>query len=292
VSGFGAILVDPFAAYGFMRLALVACAALALANGPVGVLLLARRMSLAGDLLGHAVMPGAALGFLLAGYALWALSLGGFVTGLLVGLLATLVGRMSAAQQEAGLAAFYLLSLSLGVLLVALQGSNIDIMHVLFGTVLAVDPPTLVLIAALASVVVLALAALYRPFALDAVDPPFLAALGGGARLYRAVFLVLVVLCLVAGFEAFGTLLAAGPLLLPAAAARCWTRRLGPAIAISTALGLVSGYLGLLVSFFVNLPSGPAIVLAAGAFYIASLAATRRRAPSGARAALGASWSG
>src|SRR4249919_4259631 len=86
-------LIGPFEAFSFMRIALVASFALALANGPVGTLLLLRRESLSGNVLSHAVMPGAAIGFLYAGYSLAALSLGGFVTGALVAGSAGLVAR-------------------------------------------------------------------------------------------------------------------------------------------------------------------------------------------------------
>jgi zinc/manganese transport system permease protein len=271
------VLIEPFAAYGFMRSALVGLAALALANGPIGVLLLIRRMSLVGDVLSHAVMPGAALGFALAGYSLLALSAGGVVTGLAVAALSSLAARGPTQQQDVNLAVFYLLSLAIGVLLVTWRGSNIDLMHVLFGTILAVDMRTLVLMALLASASVLVLAAIYRPLAVEAFDPGFLQAVSGGGRVYRLLFLALVVLDLVAGFQAFGTLLAVGPLLLPAAAARCWTHRVAPAVLLSTLLGFIAGATGLLLSFFFNLPSGPAIVLMGGALYLVSLAATRYR---------------
>jgi len=275
MSALEAILVEPFAAYGFMRSALVGLAALALANGPIGVLLLVRRMSLVGDVLSHAVMPGAALGFAIAGYSLLALSAGGVLTGLAVAALSTILTRHGQ-QHDVNLAVFYLLSLAVGVLVVTARGSNIDLVHVLFGTVLAVGMPTLVLMALLASVNLVVLAAVYRPLVVEALDPGFLQAVSGGGALYRLIFLALVVIDLVAGFQAFGTLLAVGPLLLPAAAARCWTERIGASIALATALGVAAGYVGLLLSYFLNLPSGPAIVLAAGGFYFVSAAAARR----------------
>jgi len=270
-----AILIAPFAAYGFMRMALVAVAALALANGPCGVLLLARRMSLAGELFSHAVMPGAALGFLMAGYSALALSAGGFLTGLAVAAVSTLIGRGGAPRDEVDLAAFYLMALAIGVLLVSLAGSNADLMHVLFGTILAVDIRALVLIASMATISTLVLAAFYRPLAVDSFDPDFLQAVGGAGDTYRIMFLAVLVLDLVAGFQAFGTLLAVGPMLLPAAAARRLTRRIGPSIALAVLFGGIAGYAGLLLSFFANLPSGPAVVLMAGALYVASALATR-----------------
>ena len=163
------LLIGPFESFGFMRTALVACLALALANGPVGTLLLLRRMSLEGDVLSHAVMPGAALGFLYAGYSLAALSLGGFLTGVLVAGSAGVVARFRPKRQEASLAAFYLVSLALGVIIVSARGSNVDLMHVLFGTVLAVDMRNLLFIAIISSVTLLVLAAIYRPLAVELV---------------------------------------------------------------------------------------------------------------------------
>jgi zinc/manganese transport system permease protein len=275
-----ALIVEPFETLAFMRAALVACLALALSNGAVGTLLVLRRMSFDGDALGHAVMPGAAVGFLYAGPSPAWLSLGGLASGLAVAALAGLIagGR---ARQDAGLVAFYLVALSLGVVLVAWRGSNVDVMRVLFGTVLAIDQQALVQIAAVSSVIVLLIAVLYRPLAVGAFDPAFLRAAGTRTP-YEAVFLVLVVLALVASFQAFGTLLAVGPMLLPAAAARSWGLGVAATIALATGFGLAASIAGLLVSYHGNLPSGPAIVLAAGLLFGISLIASsslRRLAP-------------
>jgi zinc/manganese transport system permease protein len=270
------LLVGPFETYGFMRIALVASLALALANGPIGTLLLMRQESLDGNVLSHAVMPGAALGFLYAGYSLAALTLGGLLTGLAVAGLAALMASTRRQRQDAGLIAFYLVSLSFGIMIVAARGSQADLMHVLFGTVLAVDLKGLVLIACISSATMLALAALYRPLAVEAFDPAFLRAVGGGGGAFRAIFITLVVLNLVASFQAFGTLLAIGPMLLPAAAARCWTRKVWPTIALATFIGMAAAVAGLLISYYAKLPSGPAIVMAAGVMYGLSLPAAGR----------------
>ena len=264
------ILVAPFSEYAFMRSALVACMALAVASGPLGTLLLLRRMGLVGDVLSHAVMPGAAVGFALAGSALAVLSTGGLVTGIAVVLLMILGTRFGAQREDASLAAFYFASIGVGVLIVSLRGTNLDLMHVLLGTVLAIDVPALVLIVAIASVVVAVLALIFRPLAIQSFDSAFLRTMRGSDSLYRAVFLVLVVLDLVAGFQAFGTLLAGVPLLLPAAAARCWAQRIGPLVGLSIGFGMVAGYAGLLVSYHLNVPSGPAIACAAALIYAVS----------------------
>jgi zinc/manganese transport system permease protein len=271
------ILVAPFSEYAFMRSALVACMALAVASGPLGTLLLLRRMGLVGDVLSHAVMPGAAVGFALAGSALVVLSTGGLLTGIAVVLFMILGTRFGAQREDASLAAFYFASIGVGVLVVSLRGTNLDLMHVLLGTVLAIDLPALVLIVAVASVIVAMLALIFRPLAIQSFDPAFLRTMGGSDTAYRAIFLVLVVLDLVAGFQAFGTLLAGVPLLLPAAAARCWAQRIGPLVGLSIGFGMAAGYAGLLVSYHLNVPSGPAIACAAALVYAVSALASVSR---------------
>jgi zinc/manganese transport system permease protein len=273
------ILVAPFSEYAFMRSALVACLALAVASGPLGTLLLLRRMGLVGDVLSHAVMPGAAIAFALAGSALAVLSVGGLLTGLAVVFLMALGTRFGAQREDASLAAFYFASIGVGVLIVSLRGTNLDLMHVLLGTVLAIDVPALVLIVAITSVVLAVLALIFRPLAIQSFDPSFLRIMGAGDDTYRVVFLTLVVLDLVAGFQAFGTLLAGVPLLLPAAAARCWARRIGPLVCLSVGFGAAAGYAGLLVSYHLNVPSGPAIACAAALVYaVSALLPAGRRA--------------
>jgi zinc/manganese transport system permease protein len=266
------VALAPFAEFGFMRRALVGCLALALGCGPIGTILVIRRMSLMGDALSHAVLPGAALGFITAGLSLPAMSLGGVVAGLVVALLSGLVTRLTPLREDASFAGFYLMSLALGVLLVSVHGSNVDLLRLLFGSILAVDDAALVLIGGIATASLLLLAVIYRPLVVECFDPGFLRAVGGHGGLVHTLFLALVVFNLVAGFQALGTLMAVGLMMLPAAAARFWVRELWSLSAASSALALGSGFLGLLLSYHLDLPSGPAIVLVAGLGYLASVA--------------------
>ncbi len=265
------LLIEPFASYEFMRRALVACLALAMGCGPVGIILLLRRMSLMGDALSHAVLPGAAVGFLVAGLSLTAMSLGGFVAGLAVALLAALVTRLTPLREDASFAAFYLTSLALGVLIVSLRGSNVDLFNVLFGSVLAVDDRALLLEGTLTSVSLVTLAVIYRPLVTECFDPLYLRAVGVGGGLYHGIFLVLVVLNLVASFQALGTLMAVGLMMVPAAAARFWAREVWSLALTSSAIGLLAGLIGLLASYHAALPSGPAIILTASGIYVLSV---------------------
>jgi zinc/manganese transport system permease protein len=264
-------LLQPFAEFPFMRRALVATLALSLGSAPIGCVLVLRRMSLVGDAMAHAVLPGAAAGFLLAGLSLPAMSLGGFVAALVVALAAGFVTRATPQREDASFAAFYLIALALGVLLVSLRGSQVDLMHLLFGSVLAVDDAALLQIAAVASLTLWALAAAYRPLVLESFDPGFLRSVGGPGAQVHMLLLVLLVANLVSAFQALGTLMAVGLMMLPAASARFWVAGLPAMAALAMAFGAASGAAGLLLSYHAELPSGPCIVLVCGAGYVASV---------------------
>ena len=134
-------LIAPFTEFEFMRRALAAAIALALGGAPIGVFLMLRRMSLVGDAMAHAILPGAAIGFLLSGLNLFAMTIGGLIAGFAVAILAGVVARTTELKEDASLATFYLVSLALGVTIVSIKGTNIDLLHVLFGNILAMDDP-------------------------------------------------------------------------------------------------------------------------------------------------------
>jgi zinc/manganese transport system permease protein len=264
-------LISPFVEFEFMRRALVGACALALAGSPIGVFLLLRRMSLTGDAIGHAILPGAAIGYLVAGLSLPAMTIGGVVAGLSVALLAGLVARVTVLREDASLAAFYLVSLALGVTILSVGGSTIDLFHVLFGNVLALDEATLIFLASASTITLLALAVIYRALALETLDPGFLASVSRAGGPATLLFLSLVVLNLVAGFHALGTLLCVGVMILPAASARLWSADVTRMTLIAMACGLFASAAGLLLSFHFNLPPGPLVVLCAGAWHALSL---------------------
>jgi zinc/manganese transport system permease protein len=264
-------LIGPFADFAFMRRALVGAVILSASACPVGVFLMLRRMSLAGDAMSHAILPGAAAGFLVSGLAIIPMTLGGLAAGIVVALLAGAVSRLTAQREDASLAAFYLISLALGVLLVSLKGSSVDLMHILFGTVLALDDAALIMIAAIATVTLVGLAIIWRALVAECLDPLFLRSVSKAGPLAHFIFLMLVVLNLVGGFQAIGTLLAVGLMMLPAAAARFWVQRLEPMCILAVAIGISSAAIGLLASYHLGVASGPAIILAAGLFYVLSI---------------------
>jgi zinc/manganese transport system permease protein len=264
-------VVSPFVEFAFMRRALVGALILALSAGPIGVFLMLRRMSLVGDAMAHAILPGAAVGYLVAGLSLGAMALGGLVAGCLVALLAGFVTRSTILREDASLAAFYIISLALGVTLVSLKGSNIDLLHVLFGSVLALDDKTLALLAVIATLTLATLAAIYRPLVLECVDPGFLRSVSRAGAPTHLAFLCLLVVNLIGGFFAMGTLLAVGVLMLPAISARLWCARIAPMMAVASLIGMAASATGLVISYAASLAAGPMIILMAGVAYFVSL---------------------
>ena len=265
------LILTPFLDFAFMRRALLGCIAISIGATPIGVFLMLRRMSLTGDAMAHAILPGAAGGFLVSGLSLGAMTIGGLVAGMAVALLSGFVTRVTALKEDASMAAFYLISLAGGVLIVSVKGSSVDLLHVLFGTVLALNDAALVLLCSIATITWFALAVLFRPLVLECADPNFLRSVSRLSVLTHFAFLALVVMNLVAGFQALGTLMSVGLMILPAAAARFWAQGIGAMIGVAVLVAILSSTTGLLMSYHFSLPSGPSIILVAGALYAASL---------------------
>ncbi|RFC69026.1 MULTISPECIES: zinc ABC transporter permease AztB [Mesorhizobium] len=265
------LIFAPFIEFGFMQRALAGSLLLSISACPVGVFLMLRRMSLTGDAVAHGILPGAAVGYLLFGLDLVPMTIGGLIAGLVVALGAGAVSRLTLQKEDASLAAFYLISLALGVLVVSLRGSSVDLMHVLFGTVLALDNAALTLIGSIAIITLVGLTIFWRGLVAECLDPLFLRSVSRLGTPVHFVFLALTVLNLVAGFQALGTLLSVGLMMLPAAAARFWVNRVETMCLLAVLFGAVSCVIGLLVSYHAALPSGPSIILAAGAIYLTSV---------------------
>ena len=277
---------QPFIEFGFMRRALVVCLALSLSTTMLGVFLLLRRMSLMGDALSHAILPGVAVGYLLSGMSLLAMTLGGFIAGIVVALVAGWVSRRTPLKEDASFAGFYLGSLALGVTLVSLRGSSVDLLHLLFGSILAVDRDAALFVSGVASLTLLCIALCYRGLVSEAFDSAWLQV--NNRRLpavLHGLFLALLVLNLVAGFQVLGTLMAVGLMMLPAVAARCWVRTLPALLLMAGISGIFCAWLGLSLSWAMSLPAGPSIVLTASAlFFISILLGTRSRLAGSLRA--------
>lgn len=265
------LLIAPFVDYEFMRRALAGSVVIAIGGAPVGVFLMLRRMSLMGDTMAHAILPGAAIGFLLSGLNLFAMTAGGLIAGLAVALSAGAVARLTQLKEDAALAAFFLVSLALGVTIVSMRGTNVDLLNFLFGSVLALDNETLLMMATITTISLVIFAVIWRPLVLESVDPGFLRSVSRAGGPAHIAYLMLVVMNLVAGFFALGTILSVGIMIVPAAIGRFWARDVSTMILVAIGAGVFSGVAGLVISFHAGTPSGPTIILVAGALYILSV---------------------
>ncbi len=254
-----------------MRRALVGCLAVSVSAPPLGLFLMLRRMSLTADVLGHGILPGVAAAFLLAGLSVPAMAAGGLLAGLAVALGAGALSRATGGREDAALAALYLVALALGVAMVAAGGGTMELTQLLFGSALGVDDAALLLMAGTATLSLGVLAFAWRPLVLECFDPSFAQAVGARGGLWHMAFLALVVLNLMAAFQALGTLMGVGLMMLPAVAARHWSREVGGMAYAAVALAVLASFGGLLLSFHADVPSGPAVVLAAGAGWVVSV---------------------
>ncbi len=256
-----------------VRHSLTAMLALAFSAGPLGVFLMLRRMSLVGDAMAHAILPGVAIGFLAAGLNVVAMTLGGLAAGLFIALSAGAVSRATQLQEDASLAVFLLVSLALGVVIVSINGMDIEqLMTFLFGETAAnMTTAKLLVIVINATISLIALAVIYRPLVLGCVDPGFLRSVSRTDGLAHATFLVLLVLNLISAFHALGTLLGVSIIIIPAATARFWTRDVSMMIVLAIASSLISGWAGVSFAFHARIPSGPAVTLVAGLLYLGSI---------------------
>ena len=265
------LLIAPFANDPAMRMALAGCMALALGGAPIGIFLVLRRTALIGDALSHAILPGVAIAFVFAGFSLLWMTVGGLLAGLTVALLAGASSRLTPIPEDASLAAFFVISLALGTLLVSTFGTDDELLHVLFGNVLELTPSALVTMAGIATISMTVLAVIYRPLIAECFDPGFLRSASHAGAVVHAIFLSLVVLNLVGGFQALGTLMAVGLMMLPAVSARFWSGAAGGQLAVAVGVTIAASVIGLLASHHAGTAPEASIVLTAGVFYIVSL---------------------
>ncbi|MEY4616925.1 MAG: hypothetical protein RJB66_1885 [Pseudomonadota bacterium] len=257
--------------FDFLRQALFINLITGLVTAPLGVFLVLRRMSLMGDALSHALLPGVAIGYFFFGSSVIAMTAGGLIAGLVVVAFTVWAQKHSSLKEDSTFAAFYLISISIGVLAISSRGSSADLMHILFGSPLTASHESLTL----TSIVCLITGFLFwffrRFFLLEIFDPTYLQSRGYQPVLFQMLFLILVVAALVVSFQTNGTLLAMGQLLLPAIIAQLWSQRMNGIILIAMVLSIVGSVLGLFLSFTLDWPLGPSTLALWGAGYLLSL---------------------
>ncbi|WP_455477262.1 metal ABC transporter permease [Bartonella sp. B41] len=262
--------IAPFVDFHFMQKALIGSILLSISACPIGVFLMLRGMSLTGDAISHAILPGVAIAFLFCGFSLISMTLGGILAGLIVMIATALISRNSIQKEDASMTVFYLIALAVGVTIISLKDSAVDLLHLLFGSVLAIDAQALWLITIIMFVTVCSLCIFWRAFVVESFDSLFFRSLSPLSKYIHMLLLALVVLNLVGGFQSLGTLLSVGIMMIPSITARFWLSHLGAICVLSVFFGIVASTCGLLLSFHLSLPSGPSIIIAAGFIYLLS----------------------
>ena len=255
-----------------MRRAFVATTVLSVSVAPVGAFLVLRRLSLAGEAMAHAITPGIVIGFVTAGLSVTSLLVGGLIAGVGVASLAALLARRTILRSDASLASLYLIALATGIFILSVAGSVVPLKSFLFGSILGIDDPSMLLLGGVATVTLVSFAVLLRPLIVSTCDPVFFESQTRRPWVVEQGFMLLLVLNLLAAFRTLGTLMAVGLMILPATAARYWASTITGQLALGFVFALSSCWIGLTLSYvFPETPSGPAIVLVAGSLFLISV---------------------
>ena len=262
-------------AYDFMQRAFVATFVLSVSIAPIGAFLVLRRLSLAGEAMAHAIVPGIVIAFVAFGLSVISMVVGGMIAGILVALGTSLIARRTLIREDASLASLYLIALALGIFILSAAGSAVPLKSFLFGSALGIGDDTLLLIGVTATITLFSLMMMLRPLIMVTFDPIFFESQSRHAGLIQQWFMFLLVLNLLAAFKSLGTLMAVGLMILPATAARYWVSTITSYLLLTFGFAIFSCWAGLILSFYLNdVPTGPAIVLVSGAIFFLSLLAS------------------
>jgi ABC-type Mn2+/Zn2+ transport system permease subunit len=251
--------------YAFMTRAFAASLIVGILCAVMGTYVVLRGMAFLGDAMAHAILPGVAIAYLLQGNLL----VGALAAALVIAVGIGLLSRQGVVKEDTAIGILFAAALSLGVALISsMKSYAVDLGHILFGDVLGVSAADLILTAVLGLVVLLTVALLYKPFLVISFDPVLAATMRLPADLLRMLMLLLLALTVVISLQTVGVGLAAAMLITPAATAYLLTRRLLPMMLLAAALGALASIVGLYASYYLNIVSGAAIVLAATLFFL------------------------
>jgi zinc/manganese transport system permease protein len=264
------IFIQPIVEFEFMQRSFIALFILSIITPLTGNFLTLRKLSLSGDAISHSILPGAAIGFLFFGLSVTAITICSLIAGICVIIASSIFSRISKSSEESSLAIFYLTSLSLGVLIISISGSNIDLLNFLFGSIFAITEEILLSLAVISIINIATILIILRPLIIDSMDPLYFRSVSKLGTYVHLIFMVITVMTLVASFQAIGTLMAIGLMIIPAISAQFWSYNLFKLIIISFISTLLSVYLGLIISFNFDLPCSPCIILLLSLWYLLS----------------------
>lgn len=273
MSGVLAWLSEPFS-YGFMQRGLLAALIVGVVCPVLGTYVVLRGMAFLGDALAHIILPGVVVAFLLG----WPLAVGALLAGLAAALGIGAISSRREIREDAAIGVVFAGAFALGIALISRQRAYaVDLAHILFGNLLGVTASDLWLSAGLGGIVLVIVFAFYKEFLVVSFDPLLATTLRLPVGLLRNLLLVLLAVVIVVSIQSVGVALVLAMLVTPASAAYLVTRRLGSMMAVAALVGVASAVVGLYASYYLNVASGPAIVLAETAvFVLVYLLAPRR----------------
>lgn len=256
--------IDGLVNYHFLQNALITSVAIGMVAGVIGCFIILRGMSLMGDAISHAVLPGVALSYIL-GINFF---IGAIIFGLLASVLITYISQNSVIKSDTAIGITFSSFLALGVILIGVANSSTDLFHILFGNVLAVQDIDKWITLIITAVVLITIVIFFRPLLITSFDPMMAKAYGMKVEIYHYLLMGLLTLVAVTAMQSVGTILIVAMLVTPAATAYLFTKRLSHMMILSSILGGLSSVIGLFVGYSFNIAAGSSIVLTAALMFV------------------------
>ncbi|EGQ3467204.1 metal ABC transporter permease [Staphylococcus pseudintermedius] len=249
--------------YQFLSRAMLTAILVGVVCGVVGCLIILRGLSLMGDAMSHAVLPGVALSFLMN----IPMFIGAMVTGMLSSIMIGYISEASKTKKDAAIGITFTTFLALGIVLISVIHSATDLYHILFGNILAITQYAFHTTLAVSIVVLALILILYRPLKMSTFDPTFSRMSGLNTTMIHYFVMLLLALVIVASVQTVGVILVVALLITPASTAFLFTKKLSTMMIVSSIFSVISSTLGIYMSFKLNLPSGAVIVLISAVLY-------------------------
>lgn len=256
--------IDGLLNYQFLQNALITCIIVGLISGVIGCFIVLRGMSLMGDAISHAVLPGVAISYMVGTNILIGASVFGIMAAGLIGF----VTQKSKLKTDTAIGIVFSSFFALGIIMISFAQSSTDLYHILFGNVLAVRESDMIITAVVAVIVLVFIVVFYKELLVSSFDPTMAEAYGLKVQVIHYGLMFGLTLVAVTSLQTVGTILVVALLITPAATAYLLTNKLSRMIIISAILSTISSVVGLFFSYSFNLASGAAIVLTAAAFFI------------------------
>ncbi|HCY7717984.1 TPA: metal ABC transporter permease [Staphylococcus aureus] len=263
--------VEHLFTYQFLNRALITSIIVGIVCGTVGSLIVLRGLSLMGDAMSHAVLPGVALSFLF-GIPMF---VGALITGMIASIFIGYITSSSKTKPDAAIGISFTAFLASGIIIISLINTTTDLYHILFGNLLAITNSAFLTTIAIGSIVLILIIIFYRPLMISTFDPTFSRMSGLNTTLLHYFVMLLLSLVTVASIQTVGIILVVALLITPASTAFLISKKLYSMMIIASLISVISSIVGLYYSYIYNIPSGATIVLCTFVIYIITLFFTK-----------------